>query len=566
MKMAVGPAPFKRNAATLLDWSLVEKGIETRLQSSPSREHAFQSYVLENVFGALPDTTDEYIVDGGLDRGIDFIYIDHDTRTINIASTKVVLEFKKAVRNFPGAAIDKIISFVDDLIHRRDSLLVDTNPLLALKIKEIWDILEHDAYQISVHLYSNQTCLIPVERERLQGFLDEYKMPLYERHLYELSHGVIRASKPKFTKTIRAANGNSFEYAEMGARAIIARLPLINMYEFLAEVGTKAFDERLISQNVRYFLGTSGPVNREIRQTLTHGRSNEFSLINNGMTIVCDQMLLTTGGCFPIKLVNPQIVNGGQTAMVIWTIGSNPPTDFRDGSINVKIIETSDPDLIERIAIGSNTQNRIFGRDLRANDDVQTRLATSLSAHGYFYQRKRGEQPPSRSLRIIDALRAGQMLLAYFHGDPAKAKTGTNEIFGDLYDSIFDPNKVTAELIKAAYICFERIQDKKRTALAYQRRISKDSFDEAWIIEGAFHVLFAVGEFMRRQGIELTDANKALKQIDDAFEVVAQLVQHHPKTSAYRLFRLASSRDRILNMFPPTAGRPTNPHQLNLPL
>jgi hypothetical protein len=455
---------------------------------------------------------------------------------------------------------------VDDLIHRRESILVETNPLLALKIREIWDILEEEPYQIAVHLFSNQTSLIPIERDRLQTFLGGYKIPLYERHLYELSHGVIRASKPKFTKTIKAASGNSFEYLESGARAIMARLRLVDLHEFLAEGCTARFDERLISQNVRYFLGSAGPVNREIRQTLMQGRANEFSLINNGMTIVCDQMLLTAGGCFPIKLINPQVVNGGQTAVVVWTIGANPPSDFGQGSINVKIIETSDADLIERIAIGSNTQNRIFGRDLRANDDVQTRLATSLGAHGYFYQRKRGEQAPSQSLRPIDALRAGQLILAYANGDPTKAKTGTNEIFGDLYESIFDPNKITAELIKAAYICYERIQDKKRTALAYQRRISRDSFEEAWIIEGAFHVLFVVGEFMRRKGIDLTNATEALKMVDDAFDVVTQLVQQQQRTSAYRLFRLTSSKERILNFFPATDGRPTNPHQLNLPL
>jgi len=296
------------------------------------------------------------------------------------------------------------------------------------------------------------------------------------------------------------------------------------------------------------------------------GRANEFSLINNGMTIVCDQMLFTSGGAFPIRLVNPQIVNGGQTAVVILTIGSSPPSDFAQGSVNIKIIETSDPEMIERIAIGSNTQNRIFGRDLRANDDVQTRLATALSSHGYFYKRKRGEQPPSQSVRTIDALRAGQMILAYVNGDPTKAKTGTNEIFGDLYDSIFDPNKVTAELVKAAYICFERIQDKKRTALAYQRRISRSSFEEAWIIEGAFHVLFVVGELMRRKGIELANATEATKHVDDAFDVVAQLVEQNPKTSAYRLFRLASSKERILDVFPATDGCPSSPHQLNLPL
>ena len=561
--MAIGATPVRKNAPTLLDWSLVEKGIETRLSNSVSREQAFQSYVLENVFGVLADAADEHIVDGGLDRGIDFVYIDHDQRTINIASTKVVVAFKKAVRNFPGATIDKIISFVEDLIHRKESLLVETNPLLAHKIQEIWDILEQEAYQITVHLFSNQTSLIPVERDRLQN---DYKIPLYERHLYELSHGVIRASKPRFSKTLRAAIGNSFEYSESGARAIIARLRLKDLYEFLSDIPSMTFDERLVAQNVRYFLGNSGPVNREIRHTLLKGRASEFSLINNGMTVVCDQMLLTAGGSFPIKLVNPQIVNGGQTAVVIWTIGGNPPNDFAQGSVNVKIIETSDGELIERIAIGSNTQNRIFGRDLRANDDIQTRLATSLISLGYFYRRKRGEQPPSQSLRIIDAQRAGQLLLAYANGDPTKAKTGTNDIFGDLYDTTFDPNRVTADLIKAAYVCFERVQDMKRTALAYQRHISRSSFEEAWIIEGAFHVLFVVGEFMRRKGLELANSDQALAVIDEAFDVVSQFVQLHPKTSAYRLFRLASSKDLILNLFPATRGTPTAPHQLNLPL
>lgn len=564
--MASTAIVLKRNVPTLLDWSIVEKGIEIWQHNSPSRDHAFQSYVLENAFGVLADSIDEHIVDGGLDRGVDFIYIDHEANVINIASTKVVISFKKSVRNFPGAAIDKIISFIDDLIHRREKLLADTNPLLALKINEIWEILERDTYQIAVHLFSNQTALISHERERLQNFLNEFKIPLYERHLYELSHGVIRASKPKFTKTIKAAPGNSYEYEEDGARAIIARLRLEDLHDFLTTTGPDDFDERLVSQNVRYYLGNAGPVNREIRQTLIRSRAGEFSLINNGMTIVCDRMILTAGGCFPIKLVNPQIVNGGQTAVVICSVGSNPPADFKRGSINVKIIETSDADLIERVAIGSNTQNRIFGRDLRANDDIQLRLATSLSTHGYFYRRKRGELPPSQNIRIIDALRAGQLLLAYSNGDPAKAKTGTNDLFGDLYEIIFDPNRVTAELVKASYVCFERIQDRKRTALAYQRHISRTSFEEAWIIEGAFHVLFVIGELLRRKGQDLSDADAALAEVDNAFEIVGQFVTLHPRTSAYRLFRLSSSKEHILSLFPTTHGRPLIPHQMILPL
>ena len=558
------PRAVPKQASTLLDWSLIEKGIANRMDSCRSREHAFHSYILESFFSIFPDSIDEYIIDGGSDRGVDFIYIDHEAKLINLGSTKVVTHFKKSHKNFPGAAIDKIISFVDDLIHRRDDILTNSNPLLALKVQEIWDVLERDPYDITVHLFSNQAPLATAERERLNGFLSRYSIRLAERHLYEMSHGVVRLSKPNFTKVIRTEN--SYEYAEDGARAVIGRLRLPEMYEFLKGPNDDTFDERLVAQNVRYFLGVGSPVNREIRETILRGRSNEFSLINNGMTIVCDQMIMVAGGHFPIKLVNPQIVNGGQTAVVVHSLGSNPPTSFVNGSLNVKIVETSGAELIERIAIGSNTQNRIFGRDLRANDDIQLRLASSLSAHGYFYRRKRGEQAPSNRMRTIDAIRAGQLILAYAMGEPNKAKTATNDIFGDLYDLIFNPDKVTAELIKTAYICFERIQDRKRTALAYQRQITRTSFEEAWIIEGAFHVLFVVGELLQRKGHDLTNTEAACEQIEPAFEIIEQLVQLHPKTSAYRLFRLASSREHILSLLPSGTSRSISPHQLNLPL
>jgi hypothetical protein len=81
-----------------------------------------------------------------------------------------------------------------------------------------------------------------------------------------------------------------------------------------------------------------------------------------------------------------------------------------------------------------------------------------------------------------------------------------------------------------------------------------------------FHVLFVVGELIRRKGLELSNSELALAEIDFAFEIVEQLVQLHPKTSAYRLFRLASSKDHLLALMPHLPGRPVVPHQMNLPL
>jgi hypothetical protein len=66
-QMSVSQVTVVRNDPTLLDWSLVEKGISNRLDSSATREHAFHCYLLENVFNILPDAADDYIIDGGSD-------------------------------------------------------------------------------------------------------------------------------------------------------------------------------------------------------------------------------------------------------------------------------------------------------------------------------------------------------------------------------------------------------------------------------------------------------------------------------------------------------------------
>src|SRR5262245_51276308 len=111
------------NKPTLLDYSSVEQGLKAREPFARSREHAFQKYVLESVFSVLPEDVDQHIVDGGNDRGIDIVYVDHTNKTVNFCSTKTVDGFARSLKNFPGKEVDKIISFIDDLLHVRDRLL-----------------------------------------------------------------------------------------------------------------------------------------------------------------------------------------------------------------------------------------------------------------------------------------------------------------------------------------------------------------------------------------------------------------------------------------------------------
>ena len=91
----------------------------------------------------------------------------------------------------------------------------------------------------------------------------------------------------------------------------------------------------------------------------------------------------------------------------------------------VRVIETSDALLIEEVSIATNSQSRIGSRDLRANSAIAKKLASGLERLGYYYVRKRGEKSAYSPDKTIDALKGGQLILAYVRGQPEKAKTDT---------------------------------------------------------------------------------------------------------------------------------------------
>lgn len=536
------PKIVPKPSTTIVDFGVIESGIRARETPAVSRNIAFSCLVLETIFAVPHDEVLEHITDGGDDRGIDLIYIDHSSRHINIGSCKTVSHHRNMRKNFPGDEIDKVISFIDDLLLGRDDLLNSCNGRLCAKVREIWDIFSNETYNISVNLFSNQATLTQDARSRLFIALERHNVSLNEYGLFELSHGVVKATKPRFQKRLVPIGETSVTTSDHDKRAIVTTIEVSELVKFLSQDET--FDQRLIWQNVRYFLGIENEVNKEIRETLLSGQARDFWYLNAGITIVCDQIVSQANGRHPISMVNPQIVNGCQTATVIYQVAKSTILDLSEGRVQVKIIETKDPNFVEKIALASNTQSRILSRDLRANDELQRQLVECLRQHGYTYIRKRGEQLLPTGSKSIDSARAGQLMLSYLCGEPTKSKTDSNEIFGDLYDEAFNPHAVTPEIIIAAHECYCEIERRRREALAWQASVTRNSFEETWIIEGHFHLLFVVGEMMRRAKVSLA----AISLIDSASEIITRYVERNRKVSGYRLFRLSRSRDEILKI------------------
>jgi hypothetical protein len=162
----------------------------------------------------------------------------------------------------------------------------------------------------------------------------------------------------------------------------------------------------LFDLNVRYYLEKSH-INKEIIKTLNEIKGQKhFHLLNNGITISCsgcDYKEPNKGSKTEnrkyIILHNPQIINGCQTVISIhrayhqFTEEQKQQNFEMNCLVPVRMIITSDIDLLSKIVTASNNQNIMSPRNLRSNSRHQKVLQNRFRELSYkwFYERKDGE-------------------------------------------------------------------------------------------------------------------------------------------------------------------------------
>lgn len=539
-------------AANRLDWAAVERALFETGGTEDARTLKLQRLILSRLFNIPPEEVEEHITDGGDDCGIDLFVIDDNNQTIHLISTKTVDAFEKAKKNFPGNEVTKLICFVRDFVERNETLLTRCNPLLRAKILQSWDVFDSGrVFKICVHACSNQSSLIDRDLTVLRDALAQCKVALFEHHLVHLSDEVTRNWSAPTSKTVRFVGKELFEHLELDAsletsvKSLIGSVRVADLASFLSDEHSGFIDESLFHANVRGHLGVQNPVNSEIAATLKSERNRRFFCLNNGITIVCDKYLYQSGG-FPVTLHRPQIINGRQTAETIFQTHRENPAVCEDVMVFVKVIETTDTALIEEISVATNNQSRIGSRDLRANSSIARKLASGLAQLGYYYVRKRGERSTRGAETTIDALKAGQLILAYVRGEPEKAKTDTASMFGDGFDNVFNPDTITPEVIVTAHRLFAEIETEKHRAMLTMRQSGLSAAStEHWIVEGAFHVLYCVGLAALKHGTDLSNFDECQKLIPDAMTAVGRYYERNERVAAYRLFRSVKARDEL---------------------
>lgn len=537
------------NRATLLDWSQVKSVINEFKVSNDLADdaQAFSYFALSKILKIDDAEIAASITDGGDDRGIDAVYIDSrpEARRIHLFQFKHVADFKKADNNFPSNEVDKIATFLDDCFRQDEAMEQNCNPLLWLKVQAIWSALEEAVYSVHVHLCSNASKLKEQHAERFREGLKPYRhAQLSEHDLLWFSNALSRDIREDRKMVLPIVENQLFGRTDGFAQGLIATVRANDLVDLIRdEEYPNEVDSTLFEENIRLYLGEDNEVNRKILTTALSKNNLEFWYLNNGVTIVCEGLEYQPKSANPkAHLKNPQIVNGGQTSHALFEAGRTDPSKIADVRILVRIIETVDHALTNRVAEATNSQTPIRSRDIRSNDKIQIQLENALRPLGYFYERKNDQHIGEATDRRIDAVKLGQVILAYVLREPDRAKTASNKIFGEYYEWVFNENILSAENVLAVWRIYKKVEEDRQKTLKVMSGGLRKRYDEAWIIEGVFHILYMLSLKTEASGGDIFAYDEVIAHYDEVKSEIERFVDNHRGTAAYRIFRSAYTK------------------------
>ncbi|MFQ5597951.1 MAG: AIPR family protein [Nitrospiria bacterium] len=542
--------------ANLIDWNALIHKCKSYIGESDyatTEKRAFPHIVLEYLFSLSPEEITDSITDGSNDRGVDAVYIDDrdDRNVIHLFQFKHTAKFAKAKNHFPSNEIDKILSFCSDLLNESDNMEDTCNTVLWKKVQDIWFALERENPSFCIHFCGNMKSMMDMQRDRIQRAVDEYGSFSVRHHsLDSIVQMFLEKKRPKIDATLQAVDKNYFERTDGNIRGLICTFEATEIIRLITDPDdpTKVRHDAF-NDNVRIYLTQKNNVNKKIFTTALSEKNSEFWYLNNGITLTCDTFSYQPAKRSPkIALTNVQIVNGGQTSNALFEANRKNPEKVQDVLVLGRIYETRTRDITSEIAEATNSQTPINTRDLHSNDDIQKKLEEGFSDQGLFYERKYRQHWKQPKKKRVDALTAGQALLAYSVGYPEVAKKDRARVFRDLYDNIFNEECTTQILITSLRL-YETIQEQKREL---QKKIrKKESFDtsQLFLIDGGYHVLFAVYELCEAESVDPFDLNKAKKLIPEAIKLVKDLVNAEIAAdetfSTNRYFKDAKTKSQV---------------------
>lgn len=364
----------------------------------------------------LESMADDNLTDNGEDHGVDFLRYDEDTGTLYLAQGYHTNKVKQAAPAAKAAELNAACAWLIkgevDKFHPdiRENVTETRNAILAGDVQKIVLVYLHNCGE-SVEVRNEletakQTCIALLDGNPIEVVPVQLGNESLERLFQNQAANII------VTDTIECPFPVKYTEATDAWNAAV----LTVSGQWLREQYNK-YSGDLFSANYRGFLGNSRQrINNGIKTTAEKAQKN-FWAFNNGITLLTNKIHTETDKTI---LSGMSIINGAQTT---GSLGAVPDSiDLSETKILTRIIESSDPKIINDIVKFNNTQNKITAWDSFSNDPIQIQLHEEFKILGHDYNIKRGFSNRD-SLLSVEAALQPLLALAGKYKDANRSKT-----------------------------------------------------------------------------------------------------------------------------------------------
>lgn len=262
----------------------------------------------------------------------------------------------------------------------------------------------------------------------------------------------------------------------------ISALELCNLIEKEKEInGTEQY---LFETNIRTFLNLKAKPNKRMEETINNDlESSYFPFFNNGITMIADRLEIPTAlqnNEYLVTVKNPEIVNGLQTSKVIQSFYEKDKDKLQGVTVNIRIYETDNKQLIDKITDATNTQTPINFKDKISNSKLLKNTQLLFNNNGINFIVKRGDQfnQDTGSDKLKKSV-SSEIIIKFWYATffecPEKAKNSISVILQEIYDSINTEDAPLSILFYDAdntpvykqflytYRIYEYVQERKKT-------------------------------------------------------------------------------------------------------
>jgi hypothetical protein len=498
----------------------------------------------ENYLSLDPMTVKERIARDSHAEGVDSILVDEEGFNLHFVQSRTVTDFKNTEKNYPEGDLASTLQGIRFLI--KDNYKGNITPKLENLVDEFHELDKTGHYKTSVVFITLKQP--PADDKYLRAFNKDF--PSVEISFFDFDWLYKFYTKDYLVRTARPPENISFTVLTN----LLKKESPIKSYAFIAKADELAriyndYKERIFQSNIRYSLGMrEKSINKQIYETTHSDKSDKFWYFNNGITIVCDE-LIPAASEKVVNLKNAQIINGAQTTYAVYEAYQEGKLKD-DVNILIKAIESKDRQFNDLITLYTNSQNAIKLRDLLSNLQIQTEIQSILlGTYKYFYERKRGEFESSYPTieakkkllgddykeKIISNENAAQAFLSLYLDKPAEAKSKKGKIFlkdGGFYDSIFDNREpLLAEKLILSWKILKYVESKKKdfnklysAALSiWGRKKNQELTDDEkeiivnvlfdFLFHSEYFILSLFRDFLLNAGYDINSQKDAIKKV-----------------------------------------------------